>query len=279
MGDLKLSIVTINYNNAEGLRKTLASIAAQTYRNVEHVIIDGGSTDESVEVIKDYVNQCEMYDVLWASEKDKGIYNAINKGILRATGDYIQILNSGDLLASDDVIERTMEALKKNDYPELLYGNAVDVCDGNRLSKHGPQIEYSLKTLYSSTYPHDSTFFKKELFSDKRYGLYDENLKIVSDWKWYMMAIGLGDVKPIYVDIDVALFDVTGISSTHKDLDKQERRQVLEEVLPPAILRDLDNYAFPISQYKRLKKHRLWSMVYFIERILFKLEKWHVISR
>ena len=94
-----------------------------------------------------------------------------------------------------------------------------------------------------------------------------------------MMAIGLGDVKPIYVDIDVALFDVTGISSTHKDLDKQERRQVLEEVLPPAILRDLDNYAFPISQYKRLKKHRLWSMVYFIERILFKLEKWHVISR
>ena len=278
-GMLKLSIITINYNNAEGLRKTLASIAAQTYRNIEHVIIDGGSTDESVEVIKDYVNQCEMYDVLWVSEKDKGIYNAINKGILRATGDYIQILNSGDLLASEDVIERTMEELKKNDYPELLYGNAVDVYDGKQLSKHGPQIEYSLKTLYSSTYPHDSTFFKKELFSDKRYGLYDENLKIVSDWKWYMMAIGLGDVKPIYVDIDVALFDVTGISSTHKDLDKQERRQVLEEVLPPAILRDLDNYAFPISQYKRLKKHRLWSMVYFIERILFKLEKWHVISR
>lgn len=274
---MKLSIVTINYNNAEGLRKTLASVAAQTYCDIEHIIIDGGSTDGSVEVIRDYVNQCVMYDVLWVSEKDKGIYNAINKGILRATGDYIQILNSGDLLASDDAIERTMEELKKNDYPELLYGNAVDVYEGERLSKHGPNIEYSLKTLYQSTYPHDSTFFKRELFSEERYGLYDENLKIVSDWKWYLIAIGLGNVKPVYVDFDVTLFDITGISSTHKDLDKKERRQVLEEVLPPAILEDLDNFAFPISQYQRLKKHHLWGMTHFIERVLFKLEKWHVL--
>lgn len=275
---MKLSIVTINYNNAEGLRKTLASVASQSYSNIEHVIIDGGSTDGSVDVIKDYVNQWMKYDILWVSEKDKGIYNAINKGILRAAGDYIQILNSGDLLASDDAIEHMMEELKKNDYPELLYGNAVDVYEGNRLSKHGPHIEYSFKTLYNSTYPHDSTFFRRNLFSEERYGLYDENLKIVSDWKWYLMAIGLGNVKPVYVDFDVTLFDVTGISSTHKSLDEQERRQVLEEVLPPAILKDLDNYALPISQYKRLKKHHLWGVVYFIERVLFKLEKWHLIK-
>lgn len=280
---MRLSIVTINYNNAEGLERTLDSILAQTYDGIEHIIVDGGSTDGSVDVIKRYVQKVDSQElkvdsVVWVSEKDKGIYNAMNKGIRMSTGDYIQILNSGDLLASDDAIERMMEELKKNDYPELLYGNAVDVCDGKRLSKHGPNIEYSLKTLYKTTYPHDSSFFKRELFSEERYGLYDENLKIVSDWKWYLMAIGLGNVKPIYVDYDVTLFDVTGISSTHKDLDKKERRQVLEEVLPPAILKDMDNYAFPITQYQRLKKFHLWGVVYFIERVLFKLEKWHLIK-
>lgn len=274
---MKISIITINYNNAEGLRKTLASVAAQTNRDIEHVIVDAASADGSVEVIKQYADKAE-YLVTWSSKKDRGVYNGMNIGIQRATGDYILILNSGDLLASDNVIERMMEELKKNGYPELLYGNAVDVYDGKRLSKHGPDIEYSLKTLYNSTYPHISTFFKRELFSKERYGLYDDKLKIVSDWKWYLIAIGIGNVKPIYVDIDVALFDVTGISSTRKDLDKQERRKVLEEVLPPAILKDLDNYAFPIAQYQRLKKHHLWGMTHFIERVLFKLEKWHLIK-
>lgn len=280
---MRLSIVTINYNNAEGLERTLDSVLAQTYDGIEHIIVDGASTDGSVDVIKRYVQKVDSQEskvdsVVWVSEKDKGIYNAMNKGIRMSTGDYIQLLNSGDLLASDDAIERMMEELKKNDYPELLYGNAVDVCDGKRLSKHGPNIEDSLKTLYKTTYPHDSSFFKRELFSEERYGLYDENLKIVSDWKWYLKAIGFGTVKPIYVDIDVALFDVTGISSSRKDLDKQERRKVLEEVLPPAIIKDLDNYAFPVSQYQRLKKYHLWGMAHFIERVLFKLEKWHILK-
>lgn len=278
---MKLSIITINYNNAEGLRKTLASVASQTYRNIEHIIVDGGSTDESVDIIRKYEssNRSSVHPltIIWSSEPDNGIYNAINKGIRKATGDYVQILNSGDLLASNDIIERIMAKLKDNNYPEMLYGNAVDVDNGKRLSSHGPGIEYSLLSLYRATYPHDSTFFKRELFSAERYGLYDENLKIVSDWKWYLQAIGLGNVKPVYVDIDVALFDVHGISSTNKELDAQERRKVLEEVMPPAILVDYDKYAFPLQQYNRLKKYHLWGVVYFVERVLFKFEKWNIL--
>lgn len=282
---MKLSIITINYNNAEGLRKTLASVAAQTYRDIEHIIVDGGSADGSVDVIKEYENTIRQsvtidqsaIQIKWVSEPDKGIYNAINKGIQRATGEYIQILNSGDLLAADDAIEQMMEALARHNYPELLYGNAVDVNNGKRLSSHGPGIEYSLLSLYRATYPHDSTFFKRELFSAERYGLYDENLKIVSDWKLYLQAVGLGNVKPVYVDIDVALFDVHGISSTNKELDARERRQVLEELLPPAILVDYDKYAFPLQQYNRLKKYHLWGLVYFMERVLFKFEKWNIL--
>ena len=109
------------------------------------------------------------------------------------------------------------------------------------------------------------------------YGLYDENLKIVSDWKWFVQAIGLGNVKPVYADIDVTIFDASGISESNLDLRNKERRQVLEEVLPPAVLADYDAYSFPISQYQRLKKHHLWGLVWFMERVLFKLNKWHVL--
>ena len=281
---MKLSIITINYNNAEGLERTLNSVLTQTYGEIEHIIVDGASTDDSVKVIKEYIRRVEsgesrVKSVIWSSEPDKGIYNAINKGILKATGDYIQILNSGDLLAADNVIEQMMASLLEHNYPELLYGNAVDVDNGVREGSHGPGIEYSLRQLYNGTYPHDSTFFKRELFSEERYGFYDENLKIVSDWKWYLQAIGLGNVKPVYVNVDVTLFDVTGISSKNKALDKKERQQVLKEVLPPAIYAEYEKYALPMSQYNRLKRHHLWGMVHLLERILFKLEKWGVLRR
>ena len=140
---MTLTIITINYNNAEGLRKTLASVASQTYADIEHVIVDGGSTDGSVEVIREYArangahagsltNNC--HQIHWLSEPDNGIYHAMNKGIEIALGQrivnddhtsspitnsqspiastsYIQILNSGDILAADDVTERMFKAM------------------------------------------------------------------------------------------------------------------------------------------------------------------------
>ena len=323
---MKLSIVTINYNNAEGLRRTLNSVTAQTYHDIEHIIVDGGSTDGSVDVIKEYVRNVERMNdeiivrdearkermnVIWSSESDKGIYNAMNKGIEIALGkrivnadhttssnslndnrstlnesqsDYIQILNSGDILASPDVTERMMNALHsfirstlndKIDVP-ILYGNMIkkDYITGKILGK-SREVEYSLRQYFSSTMNHDCCYFRRDLF--ETYGLYDENLKIVSDWKWLLQAIGLGKVKPVYVDIDVTIFDASGISETNLELRNKERMQVLEEVLPPAILADYDKYAFPMEQYNRLKKYHLWPIAYFMERVLFKFEKWHVL--
>ena len=114
-----------------------------------------------------------------------------------------------------------------------------------------------------------------ELFD--KYGMYDENLRICSDWKFYMQSIVLGGERVQYVDIDMTLFDMTGISETNKDLLNNERNQLLNEMVPPGILRDYDNYHFAVDQYKRLKKHHLWGLVYFIERVLFKLENWHIL--
>ena len=289
---MKLSIITINYNNAEGLRKTLASVAAQTYHDIEHIIIDGGSTDGSVDVIKEYVRNVERMNelksegihVVWLSESDKGIYNAMNKGISKASGDYIQVLNSGDILAADDVTESMMvklnelsnERVNESDGVAILYGNMIkkDYTTGKIIGK-SKEVEYSLRNYYSSTMNHDCCYFRRDLF--EVYGLYDENLKIVSDWKWFLLAIGLGHVKPVYVDIDVTIFDASGISETNLTLRNQERRQVLEELLPLAILADYDKYAFPTTQIDRLKKYHLWPLVYFIERVLFKLNKWHIL--
>ena len=276
-----ISIITINYNGAEGLRKTLASVVSQTYRNIEHIIIDGGSTDGSVDIIREYESSNSLNSnpliIKWSSERDNGIYNAMNKGIKRVTGDYCQFLNSGDTLAAPDVAERMVTALEANGNPDFLYGNMVkfDYQSGKIIGK-SKEVEYSLRQYYSSTMNHDCCYIRKDLF--ETYGLYDESLKIVSDWKWFLQTIGLGHVKPVYVDIDVTIFDSSGISETNLELRNKERRQVLEELLPPAILADYDSHAFEMEQMKRLRKHHIYWFVYFIERTLFKLEKWKLLK-
>lgn len=366
---IKLSIITINYNDAEGLRKTLDSVAAQTYPYIQHIIVDGGSTDGSVEIIREYAdNQAKgerlevkgtenskaeplastpsgdpdkvrdfvgcsytlhltptKHYVLWVSEPDKGIYNAMNKGLEIALGkrivnddhtsspiangqspiaqtDYIQILNAGDILAVPDVTERMVDALahqckvesvkckggengaaemnmpyRLENCPAIFYGNMTKVNAAGQIVGKSGYTEYSLRQFYSSTLNHDCAYIRKDLFEE--YGLYDENLKIVSDWKWYLQAIGLGRVKPEYVDIDVTIFDDGGISETNLELRNKERRQVLEELLPPAVLWDYDQHAFEVEQVNRLRKWKLYPLVYFMERVCFKFEKWGILKR
>ena len=299
---MKLSIITINYNDAKGLAKTLKSVASQVLSDkvlndgfsLEHIIVDGGSTDGSIEVIKEYasrnINDHQSainfhLEVKWVSEKDKGVYNAMNKGIKMASGEYIQILNAGDILASNEVLAKVrgkMEELRTTDasYPEMIYGNMlVDGGEGNFAGSK--EIEYSLRQYYTSTMNHDCCWIKRTLFVNENanenvnrcYGLYDENLKIVSDWKWFLQAIGLGHVKPVYVDIDMTIFEGGGISSIQVEKRNAERRKVLEEVLPPAVLADYDKHAFDMHQMDNLRKHPwAYKLVWTLERILNRLD-------
>lgn len=320
MGNKKLSIVTINRNNAEGLRMTMESVLKQTYRGIEYIIIDGASTDGSVDVIREMsasFNDGMSRDkslndgisLIWSSEPDMGIYNAMNKGIRKATGDYVYILNSGDALASPDVVERMMNILNDgmrkqneslalneplrsmsrtdvlNDRIPILMGNIVQVYpDGKRKRERKmversatiPQpIDASMLTFYNGTIPQDAAFVHRELF--ETYGYFDETMKICADWKLYLDMIALGGVVPMYVDIDVVNFDMSGVSNTNNERRLAERRAYLEKVLQAAVLKDYDAYAVPISQYNRIRKHHLWGIVRFMERVLFKLEKWHIL--
>lgn len=289
---MKLSIITINYNNAEGLRKTLASVASQTYANIEHIIVDGASTDGSVDVIKEYENQLNIthstINLLWSSEPDNGIYNAMNRGIRKATGEYVQILNSGDLLAAPDVTARMMNALHQTSNIQhqtsisIFYGNMLKSYDGKTIISRDTcggkmYTPESFLYFYKGTLNHDCAYIRRDLFD--KYGLYNEQMKICSDWEWYVRAIVLGGEKPIYINIDVTIFDMNGVSESHgknAELIKKERREYLESILPSAVLHDYNQFAFPLLQYQRLKKYHLWGLVHFIERVLFKLEKWGV---
>lgn len=284
---MKLSIITINYNNAEGLRKTLASVAAQTYRDIEHVIVDAASTDGSVDVIRDYesANRSSVHPltIVWSSKRDKGVYNGMNIGIQRATGDYIQILNSGDLLAADDVTERMVNEVERvseltNERVPILYGNMIKQWpDGKRIVDRCKAGDLSMLSFYHGTLNHDSAYIRRDLF--ERFGLYDENLKIVADWKWFLQALPLGGVMPIYADIDVTVFDMTGVSESNTAFWKVERRPVLEELVPPMILADYDKYGEDMRMMDRLRRHHMHGVVRFIERVLFKLEKWRILRK
>lgn len=272
---MKLSIITINRNNAVGLEKTLESVASQIFKEFEYIVIDGASTDGSVEVIEKY--ESKFGHLKWISEPDRGIYNAMNKGVRMATGDYIQILNSGDCLASDDIIERMLVAVEEAGNPSILYGNMVKCFPNGRkmVDKCFAGQEITMLGMFTGTLNHDPTYIRCDLF--EKYGYYDESLKIVSDWKWYMQAIIMGDEKPKYVDLDVTLFDMTGISENadSKEMIRKERETVLKELIPNVYLDDYTRYSVDIHMMQRIHRYPFaYRLVWFLERCLFEFEKW-----
>ena len=270
---MTLSIITINRNNAQGLKKTMQSVVSQTSKDLEYIVVDGASTDESVEVIKHFA---EQRDIRWVSERDKGIYNAMNKGIGMAQGEYVMILNSGDYLASPQVVDEMGKALVANNRPDILYGNMLKIWpDGKTQRDHQLRDDYSLFDFYNGTLNPDGTYIRRSLFA--QYGPFDESLKICSDWAWMLKTVGMNGVKPLHVDLDTLYFDMTGVSEggeRSRQTIRNERQQVLNQTLPTAVLEDYDRYATDILMMRRLHRHP-WAFrwVRLIERILFKIEK------
>jgi glycosyltransferase involved in cell wall biosynthesis len=216
---LKISIITINYNNAEGLRKTIDSVLKQTYPDIQYLVIDGNSTDGSKYVLAKYQQRID-YAV---SEADSGIYNAMNKGIRAAEGDYLLFLNSGDVLLSESVISESVAAGLTTD---LVSANMRFV--GRETSYIWTPPEFiSFGLFYKSSLPHPSTFIKKELFNSV--GYYDEELRIVSDWKFTFLAAYKYNCSYLHVNVLLTEYKADGISSDPKNLPEimVERNRVL----------------------------------------------------
>lgn len=221
---LKLSIITINYNNLEGLKRTVEGVFNQTWQEFEYIIIDGGSTDGSAEYIKIKSDNFSY----WISEKDLGIYNAMNKGIKAATGDYLLFLNSGDHFFNNEVLMLNHQYLTEYD---LVYFN-LQMINSNFIKTVIYSDKLRFSELYLDTLPHPATFIKKQLFNT--IGLYDENLKIVSDWKFFMIALFKFNCTYLKVNATLSTFYLDGISSNENF--SEERQSVLKEYFAGFIL-------------------------------------------
>ena len=226
---MKLSIITINYNNKAGLQKTIDSVITQTFKDFEWIIIDGGSTDGSKELIEQY----SQYITYWVSEPDNGIYHAMNKGILQANGDYLQFLNSGDALYTNETLN---ELFKHDLYGDIIYGNVIFIKNDNsqELMRYNKPLSLSY-FVEGGVINHQASFIKRELFKEQ---LYNENLKLVSDWEfWILQAIKGSSFQ--YIPQTIVLFDYTGLTSKISNLQKEEN-QIVRSNISWAIKKDID---------------------------------------
>ena len=260
------SIITINFNNCDGLRRTIESVVNQTNADYEYIVIDGGSTDGSVDVIQKYSDRISY----WVSEKDDGIYNAMNKGVWHAHGDYCLFLNSGDSFYDKHVLNENLLSDSKCD---IVVGRLVSDSDGRELFSP-PSYDISMYYFYTSTLPHQASFIKTKLL--KQYP-YDESLKIVSDWKFFVDMIIIHQCSVRFVDIKIAKFDMNGVSTSDTKNTWEEKYSVLQRMLPYRVLID----------YKRMKSsecltqtltsqlrrsYTIDRLIYMIARVLLKFK-------
>lgn len=263
---MKFSIITINYNDSDGLERTIKSVISQSFKDFEFIVIDGGSTDASVDIIKKYEDKIDY----WVSEPDGGIYNAMNKGVFHAHGEYCIFMNSGDCFVSDVVLSRFMDYKATED---IVVGKLISQKTGKVIFASPQQL--SLYYLYSGTVPHQSSFIKTELL---RKNPYDENLQIVSDWKFFVQAIILENCSVRYIENYVASFDMSGISTSNPERMWKEKELVLSSMFPPRVLADYEvmkaSECMTQTLTPQLRLHyRIDKFLYKLGMMLLKLTK------
>jgi glycosyltransferase involved in cell wall biosynthesis len=256
---MKLSIITINLNNAQGLQRTIESVISQTFTDYEYIIIDGGSTDGSVDIIKQYEDKITY----WVSEPDKGIYNAMNKGILQAKGEYLQFLNSGDWLLDGNKLQQVFDERPNED---IVY---CDLKTDKEIWSYPDKL--SLFSFFKGTIGHPASFIKKILFYN--IGFYNEKNKIISDWEFFLIAIVKFECSYKHIALLVTYFDKTGISSDKKYIKNQlNDRQIFFHKNYPLMY---DDYLMFYEMSKEIVYYRNSRLIQLIKKIQFSpVYKW-----
>ncbi|GHS97386.1 glycosyl transferase [Bacteroidia bacterium] len=248
---MKLSIITINLNNQDGLRKTIESAISQTFTDFEYIVIDGASTDGSVDIIEAYADRITY----WISEPDKGIYNAMNKGILQAKGEYCLFLNSGDWLIKNNVLEIVF---RQDNNTDLIIGRLHQKHNNIRgIIKKEPGESLRFSDFYIASLLHPCTFIKRNLF--ERVGLYDENYRIVSDWLFFLLSVVNNHSSYSFLNTQVSDIQTNGISSIDVDRMLEERTRVLYKYFPCFIEDYKDYFLYKNSRtLSRMKELISW---------------------
>jgi glycosyltransferase involved in cell wall biosynthesis len=247
----KISVITVNYNDKVGLKKTIDSVINQTFNGYEFIVVDGNSTDGGKEVIEEYKDQIDF----WFSEPDNGIYHAMNKGIKVAKGEFIIFMNSGDTFTNEKVLEEVQVDLTLEF--DLFYGDYNRVKPGSIRTKTYPE-KLSFSFFYTGSLSHQSTFIRKSLFDT--IFLYNEDYKIASDWEFFVYAICYKNVPYKYLNKTISDFDFTGISSVaqFKDVAREERRITLEKYFPTFV----EDYAL-VSEFKSKRMQQVLHIQHY----------------
>jgi glycosyltransferase involved in cell wall biosynthesis len=202
---MKLSIITVNKNNAAGLERTIQSVINQTYPNFEYIIIDGDSTDGSAEVLKKNETKIRY----WVSEPDTGIYNAMNKGIQKAQGEYCLFLNSGDYLIDESTLTTVFDELSHTEDAGIYYTD----CMATKYPFIAPKsIEVNYLIVHNLN--HQNSLIKRSLFLE--HGLYSEKYRIAADYEFWLREFWTFKTKFVYIKTNIAGYDPFGISTYSK---------------------------------------------------------------
>ncbi|MEI6864949.1 glycosyltransferase [Flavicella sp.] len=205
---MKISIITVCYNSAATIKKTFESVKKQSYSDIEYIVVDGGSTDGTLDLINKYGKHIDN----WISEPDKGLYDAMNKGIAMATGDVIGILNSDDLFNSDKAIEKIMNQFNSDTELDSLYADLyyVSQTDINKIVRHWVTGEQ--KSFYKGWHPGHPTFFvKKEVYN--KYGLYDIELSLAADFEIMLRFLERYKISTFYLKEPLVRMRLGGASN------------------------------------------------------------------
>jgi glycosyltransferase involved in cell wall biosynthesis len=268
---MKLSIITVNLNNKDGLNKTINSVISQTSSDFEFIVIDGGSDDGSQEIIRKYENSVSY----WVSEKDNGTYHAMNKGISVAKGEYCYFLNSGDYFVDNKVLENLF---KLNLYSDIVSGNVLKIRANGKYRTITPHDKPSLLKLCVQSLPHQATIIKTRLFQE--ISTYNESYRIVSDFDFFLKAIVVFKKSYQKVDINFSYFNLQGISSNLDNfaLAKQESYSCLKTNFPDMVDDLMEHRYFYVSNIGQLirllqQKKKLYSFIDKLVGHFFKFKK------
>lgn len=245
----EVSIITINFNNVVGLKNTVESVISQSFQGKEYIVIDGGSTDGSAQLIEQYSDRLTY----WISEKDAGIYNAMNKGIKAAKGEYLLFLNSGDCFVNEQILEKVQAELTG---AEIIYGNGILITESGELIPHEMPEALDLVFFSRASLFHPSTFIKRELFD--RHGLYNEENRIVSDWEFFLKTIILHNVPVKKIAYNISMIEEGGISRKKENFPMVmgEIEAGLKRHFPPAVLTLLKEHVNLKAELKECLKVR-----------------------
>ena len=244
---MKYSIITVNYNNKEGLRNTIESVIHQTFRDYEFIVIDGGSTDGSADVLREYDSQITY----WVSEKDSGIYNGMNKGIAKATGNYLNFMNSGDCFFSPDVLEKVASY---NADADFIVGKDYHYSESKQRGHASIQPpRTTMMHFFVGTLDHQSSFIKRELFVNSPYR---EDFRLVSDWIFYIEKIVTEGKSVQFINEIICRREEGGLSEQQRERNRKEIRQWLHQYLPQGVYAD---YA-TLSKLDKTSLYRLYRI-------------------